>query len=423
MISANELRNIQISKFTAEELAYVIQQASDTIDGYVNENKDLYHKLELLAAKIEEYREEEDSIKAALITAEKIAEKIRRESQEKADTLISESEATAQATVTDAQTKADQIIGEARDYSTNLIKEKTQEAQNIVLDAEKKANEAISSAKIVAQNILDQAKEISSDLVAKSKEEKEAYELLTKTIKEDAKAFVENIKNLYREELDALESANFEATKTDEQEIDDIQSEVDSLVGEIDEIQNSIPSSIYLEDLEKEQEQIQETFDAQEIAEEVQQPSEPEFEDVEEIEEIEEIDDTVNVTEEIEEADEIEEFEDIQPVEEFETVEEFDDEPADPIEAVKAFSSNEYVPYEKTAPYISEIDEEPEMEEPKFDEEKSLFDDDPLPFENFFTIKRESQDTDRTETISLVPPEDDDDDNQPKFKGFFKKRK
>ena len=77
MISANELRNIQISKFTAEELAYVIQQASDTIDGYVNENKDLYHKLELLAAKIEEYREEEDSIKAALITAEKIAEFIK----------------------------------------------------------------------------------------------------------------------------------------------------------------------------------------------------------------------------------------------------------------------------------------------------------------------------------------------------------
>lgn len=407
MISANELRNIQISKFTAEEIAYVIQQASDTIDAYVNENKELYHKLELLAAKIEEYREEEDSIKAALITAEKIAEQTRRESQEKAQTLITESQETAKATLTDAQAKADQIIGEARDFATNHVKEKTQEAQNIVLEAEKKANEAINSSKIVAQNILDQAKEISTDLVEKSKEEKQAYELLTKTIKEDAKAFVANLKMLYKEELDALESANFEATNADEQEIEDIQSEVDSLVGEIDEIHNSIPASIYLEDLEAQQQEVEESEEA--VEEAIEEIAEPEAEEIEEVEEIQPIEEP--------EVDEIEEIEEIEEVE---------DETADPMAAIEAFSSNEYVPYEKTAPYISEIDEEPEMEEaPQVPEEKSLFDEDPLPFENFFTIKRESQDADRTETISLVPPEDYDDydDDQPKFKGFFKKRK
>ncbi len=403
MISANELRNVQISKYSNEELTYIIQQASDTIEAYEKENKEIYKKMEFLARKIEEYREEEDSIKAALITAEKSAEHTRKESQQKAQTLIEESENTANKTLDDAQKQADKIIAEAREYATSLVNQKTKEAENIVTEAEKKSNEAINSAKVVAQDVLDQAKEISTDLLAKSKEEKLAYSLLIKNIKSDAQEFVSNLKELYSQQLEALEGANFETSSEDDEDVEDIQSDVDALIKEIDEMKESFPRSIYLEDLE---EQTKELEEKQETVEE-------------------EIEETVNET--VEEAQEtVEEAKEPEqdPIDEIEDEVQDDEETLD---AINAFSSNNYVPYEKTNSYISEIDEEPEMEDvysnPQDDEEKSLFDEEnSISFEDFFNVKREDAD-DRTETISLVSPEEEEEDEEPKFKGFFGRKK
>ena len=71
MISASDLRKIQLTEvnsgYSVEEVNAVINEAATTIEAYTNENKELYHKLEVLACKIEEYRTEEDSIKTALI--------------------------------------------------------------------------------------------------------------------------------------------------------------------------------------------------------------------------------------------------------------------------------------------------------------------------------------------------------------------
>ena len=86
------------------------------------------------------------------------------------------------------------------------------------------------------------------------------------------------------------------------------------------------------------------------------------------------------------------------------------------MKAVEAFSQNEITPIEKTA--VPEISEDTDMEN-----EESLFDDgEQLPFENYFNVNREDVHNDKTQTISLIPPEDDEDE-EPKFKGFFKKKK
>ena len=88
------------------------------------------------------------------------------------------------------------------------------------------------------------------------------------------------------------------------------------------------------------------------------------------------------------------------------------------MEAVEAFSTDEITPIPNSSVYIPEINEDAQMED------ESLFDNGEQPFESYFNIKREDDPSDRTETISLVPPDsDDDDDEEPKFKGFFKKKK
>ena len=401
MISANDLRNVKLTKaadgYSVAEVDATLKLAAETIDAYVNENKELYKKMELLASKIEEYRAEEDSIKSALITAQKMADQIKREADEKSKELLESSEATAKKTLDDATEGSEKLVREAREYAAAIVKEKKAEAAALTEDAEKKANDAINSSKIVAQNILDQAKEISDDLISKSKEEKEAYEGLTASLKENAQEFIANVSALYIRQLEELKNAQLDTEKKDEKEVESIHEEVNSLANEMDEMENAIPESITIdapvaEDIDEAEE---ESFEAEEETE-----AEPEFE----------------VTEDSDEA----EFEIIDD-EEDEVEDEDDSEPADPMKAVEAFSQNGITPLDEDAINIPEITEDVPMQS---SEEKSLFDDEgELPFESYFNVKTDDAHGDRTQTISLVPPEDDEDEDDPKFKGFFGKKK
>ena len=395
MISANDLRNVQFDNeaqgYSAEAVNSVISQAADTIEAYANENKELYRKMELLAGKIEEYRKEEDSIKTALITAQKMADKIEQESREKADALIAESEAQAKAATDEAAANAEKTVSEARDYAAELIKTKTDEADALIADAEKKANEAISSSKIVAEDILSQAKGISKELVSASKEEKEAYELLNTALRKDAEDFIEKLKALYTEQLEALNSAKLEKGAEEEAaEVEHLEGQINSLFEEIDDVSESIPEEITLEPAERPVEEP--------VEEEI--PAEENFEI-------------------IEEEPYQEEFE--TPAEEPEIIEEepeADEEPVDPMAAVEAFSNDEITPVSENRGF-SEITEDAELEE------KSLFDESEQPFENYFHVSKKDAHLDKTQTISLVPPEDFDaeEDDEPRHKGFFHKKK
>ena len=90
------------------------------------------------------------------------------------------------------------------------------------------------------------------------------------------------------------------------------------------------------------------------------------------------------------------------------------------MDAVEAFSKDEITPIDTSKAFVPEIEEEPEMEESLFDKDE----DEKLPFESYFNVNKEDAHFDKTQTISLVPPEDgDEDDGEPKFKGIFKKKK
>lgn len=418
MISAKDLKNVELavanSGYVTKDVDKLLNEAANTIEAYQRENKELYHKLEVLASKIEEYRSEEDAIKTALVTAQKMADKIKKESKDAAALLIESSEAEAKQKMDTANTEAEAIVRKARDYSANLINNKTNEANEIISTAQAKANEAINSSKVVAQDILDQAKAISTDLISKSKAEKEAYEILISTIKNDAKSFVENLKKLYSDQLDVLNSSKLDTSSADadsaEKKVEDVHGDVSNLVDEVKEFSSAIPEEINIPEIphkefdDSDVKVEKPVFNTPADAEEVEEPQQEELEN--------NIDEVVNNIVEN------------QPTEppvittDDEEFEEDEDEPLDPMEAVEAFSQNEITPIEKSA--VPEISEDADMEN-----DESLFDEgDQLPFENYFNINREDVHNDKSQTISLIPPEDDeDDDDEPKFKGFFKKKK
>lgn len=384
-IREKNLSTVQNGGYDKDEVNELLADVVESYEAVYNENKELYRKMEILANKIEEYRSEEDSIKTALITAQKMADRITKEAKEKAEEKLTESAATAQQTVMDAKEKADKMISEARTYVSDFTKEKQTAAESIINEAEGKANEAIDGAKLVAQNILNQAKQLSDELVTKAKAEKEYHETLVSKLKSESDGFKNSLMSLYQTQMEHLrEMVELKPeVEEDNEKIKAVESEMNQIISDIDEINKlqSQPAAKEPAAQDEKQEADEDNTSSNETVDEI----------IDEIEEAEATRETVS-------KDEVD-------------------------SALNAFSTDEITPLDENATYISEIDEEPEMEkvEPA---EDSLFEQEgeAMPFENYFNVKKEDVRTD--ETISLIPPEEEDEEeDSSRFKGFFKKKK
>ncbi len=121
-----ELKAITFEKapfgYRVEEVDRYIDRVGQAVSELERDNEDLEAKLEILAAKLEEYRQDEESMRSALIGAQKLgdsvvrdskakAEELLRESQEKSEELLRDSKAKAEEIVRDAMTRAEQTIG------------------------------------------------------------------------------------------------------------------------------------------------------------------------------------------------------------------------------------------------------------------------------------------------------------------------
>ncbi len=401
MITPRQIREKKIS--TVERDGYdrneVNELLVDIIESYeavCEENKELYRKMEILANRIEEYRDDEDSIKTAIISAQKMAHQVTAEAKEKAEQTIAESAASAQQTVQDAKAKADKIVGEAREYVSNLTKEKAQAADEIIADAQSKANAAISSAQLVAQDTLDKAKKLTAELVEKAKSEKGQQQEMMSRLKAESREFKTNLVNLYEAQLNKLKEL---AQSGAEDSIEGLESELDEIVDNIGKAAAGELEMPEPEETESENNTAEEDEAVEDTAEEIEETADEEVQEepAEEfvLETKDEVDDIINEIETMEPA--------FEPVEDEKQPTEEDVE-----NALNAFTADEITPVDDAVASIPVIEDEPEFESSQ-------------PFETFFNVDKTSVNTD--ETISLVAPDEDDEDDRGKFKGFFKKKK
>jgi cell division septum initiation protein DivIVA len=411
MITPNQIREKKISTaengYDRNEVNELLVEIIDSYEAVCAENKELYRKMEILANKIEEYRADEDSIKTALISAQKMAHQVTSEAKEKAEQTISQSTASAQQTVQDAREKADKIIGDAREYVANLTKEKTQAADEIIAEAQEKANNAISSAKLVAQDTIEKAKNLTQEIVEKAKSEKGVQQEIATKLKAESKEFKTTLVTLYEAQLTKLKG--IVKSGDDGTTVEDLENELDAIISNIEEISNQ--NEIEIESVEQE-----ETADVEDVQDAVDEPEETDdIEEIDEIEDVEEIEEEAEELPNINDVDEVDEIineiEQNQPEFDLVDADEEDSKPPTKEEvasALNAFTDNEITPVEETGGTIPVISEEAELETP-------------MPFENYFNVDKVDTNTD--ETISLKAPDEDDESDNSKFKGFFRKKK
>lgn len=95
--------NKQMGGYNQEEVEEYLQQVAQQMSALQAEKEELEQKMELLAEKIEQYRADEDSLRNALLGAQKLGDSVIRDSKNKAEYILRE-----------ARMKADEILGNAQ---------------------------------------------------------------------------------------------------------------------------------------------------------------------------------------------------------------------------------------------------------------------------------------------------------------------
>jgi len=99
LISASDIRERKFEKaafgYKQEEIDDFLAELISEIDEMDAEREDLHSKIQILADKVREYRQDEDALKDALLGAQKQGHKVVAEAQEKADEIIAQAEGKA----------------------------------------------------------------------------------------------------------------------------------------------------------------------------------------------------------------------------------------------------------------------------------------------------------------------------------------
>ena len=141
MISASDIRDKRFEKaafgYKQEEIDDFLAMLIEEFDEIDAEREDLHSKIQILADKVREYRQDEDALKDALLGAQKQGHKVVAEAQEKADEIIAQAESKANELIEEA-TVAHEAAMEKNRQEIEKEKQNLYEAQRHVTEFKKK---------------------------------------------------------------------------------------------------------------------------------------------------------------------------------------------------------------------------------------------------------------------------------------------
>lgn len=119
MLTLQQIKEVTFTKtmggYKTNEVDDFIDQCVETVAGLIEERNTSNKKLEVLADKLMEYRNEEDSIRSALMSAQRLGDTIVREANQKASLVQEDAAIKAEKLLTDAQVKADGLVNSVAD--------------------------------------------------------------------------------------------------------------------------------------------------------------------------------------------------------------------------------------------------------------------------------------------------------------------
>lgn len=214
-ISPRELREAQIPSkafgFNQDVVDALLERAADTIEGLIEENRQLFEALERMrnegsaepmvdpfagvqsapepapepeqvpvapAASVDEsllmaqVSEKEELINKTLLLAQKTADETLKTAKDQADELVAAAQANAEELVAKAKEQADSLSGEAKEKAEKELAEAQEKAQNMVAAAQGQADSLMADAQAKADQIHKEERDKFVALVTKLKAER-----------------------------------------------------------------------------------------------------------------------------------------------------------------------------------------------------------------------------------------------------------
>ncbi len=150
MITAEDIKKATFGRagrgYKTMDVDELLDKAADTIEKLTADNADLLAKLEILAEKVQEYRKDEDSIRGALLAAQRSADQIMREANENAEALTAETQRVSEEALSAAKKKAEEMLYEAQEKSVSIVNETRDKATQVMTEAKQKADNMLKEA-------------------------------------------------------------------------------------------------------------------------------------------------------------------------------------------------------------------------------------------------------------------------------------
>ena len=133
--------------YKADSVDRFIEEIVESYERMFRENGDMYKKISLLAEKLEEYKNDEDNIRNALLTAQRMSEQIQREAREKAEQILADVAAREQAENARIEAQTTELMTKAAYQARTLVEEAQKQAEQIIYDATHESKEAAITAR------------------------------------------------------------------------------------------------------------------------------------------------------------------------------------------------------------------------------------------------------------------------------------
>ncbi len=140
-ILARRFEKATFNGYKTEDVDEFLRELSSEFAQLQKEKSELERKLEVLADKIREYRDDEDALKDALLMAQKQGNQIISDAKNAADKLKKETDEAVAKQLADSKEKSEKMIKDADDYAKRMTKESNERADKLVKDARNKADE------------------------------------------------------------------------------------------------------------------------------------------------------------------------------------------------------------------------------------------------------------------------------------------
>lgn len=153
--------------YKTDDVDDFMKQVSDEFAQLQKEKTELERKLEVLADKIREYRDDEDALKDALLIAQKQGNAIVAESKASAEKLTKETNEAVTKQLSEAKIKSERLVNDADEYSKKTRREADEKAAKIIGDATDKAEEI--------RTIMNRQQEIQENILHQTRKEVNEY--------------------------------------------------------------------------------------------------------------------------------------------------------------------------------------------------------------------------------------------------------